>query len=143
MTRPTFWTIAWFTLCVVLALHIYEEATIASGVGLDLLRAFFPSLPPFQYEIWLIDIVGSVIALFALTIQVQKRNPWMRPASFALATFTAANAMMHMLSTIALKTPVAGTITAPALLAAAFLLFVAIPRGELAADNASRRDAKV
>lgn len=131
MLNIRLWTVAWFTLCAVLAAHIVEETQAVSGAGIEVLRLFFPSLPPFQHSIWLVDIVGAVLALVALTWQVQQRNPWMRPASYAFALFTTANAMMHLLLSYAENQVLAGTVTAPLMLLASLFLFVSIPRGDL------------
>jgi hypothetical protein len=138
MLNIRLWTVAWLTLCVVLAAHIVEEAQIVSGAGIEVLRLFFPSLPPFQYSIWLIDIVGALLALVGLTWQVQRRNPWMRPASYALALFTTANAMMHLLLSYAQNVTLAGTLTAPAMLLASLFLLLSIPRGDLGAGNGAQ-----
>lgn len=124
------WTIAWLSLCVALAAHVVEEAQAVSGAGIELLRLVFPALPPFQYSIWLVDIVGALVALFALTLQVQRQNPWMRPASFAFALFATANAMMHLLMSYAEGDVLAGTVTAPVMLVASFFLLVSIPQGD-------------
>jgi hypothetical protein len=135
MLNIRLWTVAWFTLCAVLAAHIAEEAQTASGVGIEILRLFFPALPPFQYSIWLIDIVGAVLALLGLTWQVQQRNPLMRPASYALALFTTGNAMMHLLLSYAENQVLAGTVTAPVMLVASLFVLVSIPRGDLSAGS--------
>jgi hypothetical protein len=131
MLNIRLWTLAWFTLCAVLAAHIVEEAQAVSGAGIELLRLIFPALPPFQYSIWLVDIVGAVLALVALTWQVQRQNPWMRAASYALALFTTANAMMHILVSYAENEVFAGTVTAPAMLLASLFLLLSIPRGNV------------
>lgn len=128
MLNIRLWTVAWFTLCAVLAAHIVEEAQAVSGAGIEVLRLFFPALPPFQYSIWLVDIVGALVALLALTWQVQRQNPWMRPASYAFALFTTANAMMHLLLSYAEGEVLAGTVTAPLMLIASLFLLVSIPR---------------
>ncbi len=128
------WTVAWFVLGAVLALHIAEEATSGSywayGETMDFLRRLFPSLPipRFQFEVWLLDIAGAILALLSLTWLVQKRSQIMRPASFALATFTTANAMQHILFSLASDRVLGGTVTSPLLLAASLFLLLSIPR---------------
>jgi len=137
------WTVAWFILCAALALHIAEEATNGSylvyGETLDFLRQVFPSLhiPTFQYTVWLLDISGAILVLLSLTWLVQKRYQIMRPASFALATFTTANAMLHILSSLAFDRVLAGTITSPLLLAASLFLLLSVPRSDDAKANGS------
>jgi hypothetical protein len=130
------WTVAWFVLSATLALHIAEEATSGSylvyGETLDFLRQIFPQLPipPFQFTVWLVDIVGAILVLLSLTWLVQKRSPIMRPASFALATFTTANAMLHILFSLASDRILAGTLTSLLLLAASLFLLLSVPRGD-------------
>ncbi len=130
------WTIAWFVLCVVLALHIAEEAASgdyrAYGQSLDLLRQFFPQLPipQFSFTVWLVDIAGAIIVLFLLTGLVHNNLQIMRAASYALAVFTTANAMLHILLSLASDQVLAGTLTSPPLLAASLFLFLSIPRTE-------------
>jgi hypothetical protein len=125
------WTVAWFVLCVVLALHIYQEVTAGAhqtyGATMDLLRQFFPVLPPFNYTVWLFDITGAALALLALTWLVHKRNKFMLPASYALATFTTANAMLHLCSRLYGVAYLAGTESALLLLAASLFLLLSIP----------------
>ena len=130
------WTVAWFVLCVLLALHIAEEAASgdyrAYGQSLELLREFIPQLPipQFRFTVWLVDIVGAIIVLFLLTGLVHTNHPIMRPASFALAIFTTANAMLHILLSLASDQVLAGTLTSPPLLVASLFLFLTIPRTE-------------
>ena len=130
------WTVAWFVLCVLLALHIAEEAASgdyrAYGQSLALLRELFPQLPipQFRFTVWLVDIAGAIIVLFLLTGLVHKNYQIMRSASFALATFTTANAMLHILLSLASDQVLAGTLTSPLLLVASLFLFLTIPRTE-------------
>jgi hypothetical protein len=137
------WTIAWFVLCVVLAFHIYEEATAGArqsyGVIMDLLRQFLPPLPPFNFEVWLLDISGTLLVLFALTWFVHKRHKIMLPASYALATFTTANAMLHLCSRLYGVEYLAGTQSALLLLTASLFLLLSIPSRD-AIDGAASMD---
>lgn len=138
------WTVAWFVLSAALALHIAEEATsgayLVYGETLDFLRQIYPQLaiPPFKFSVWLFDITGTILVLLSLTWLVQKRFRIMRPASFALATFTTANAMMHILFSLASDRVLAGTLTSPLLLAASLFLLLSIPRDSDAKVNGSR-----
>ena len=138
------WTVAWFVHSAVLALHIAEEATSGAyliyGETLDFLRQIYPQLaiPPFRFTIWLLDITGTMLVLLSLTWLVHKRFQIMRPASFALATFTTANAMMHILFSLASDRVLAGTLTSPFLLAASLFLLLSIPRENDAKANGSR-----
>lgn len=130
MTSYLRWTIAWLLLCLVLALHIYEEATRGSYLAYDLVRRLFPWLPPFHFEIWLLNVGGAVVVLVGLTWFVHKRLPIMRLASYALAIFATGNAMLHLLLSLAWNQALIGMFTSPLLLAASLFLFVSIPRSE-------------
>jgi hypothetical protein len=125
------WTIAWITLCFVLAFHIYEEVTAGTrqtyGAATEFLREFFPWLPPFNFTVWLVDITGAVVVLFSLTWLVHKRHKFMLPASYAFATFTTVNAMIHLCSRLYGVEHVAGTQSAPLLLAASLFLLLSTP----------------
>lgn len=126
------WTIAWFVLCGTLAIHLYEEATAGArqsyGATMDYLRQLFPWLPPFHFTIWLVDVVGALLVLFALTWFVHKRRKLMLPASYALATFTTVDATLHLLPRFAGVEYFAGTQSALLLLAASLYLLLSIPR---------------
>lgn len=137
------WTVAWILLSAVLALHIAEEATSGTyliyGETLDFLRQIYPQLaiPPFKYDVWLLNITGTILVLLSLTWLVQKRYQIMRPASFALAIFTTANATIHILLSLASDRVLAGTLTSPLLLAASLFLLLSIPRADDAKANGS------
>ena len=54
----------------------------------------------------------------------------MRLPSFALATFTTANAALHILLSLAAGEILAGALTAPLLLVASLFLFLSVPTAE-------------
>ncbi len=134
MTQFRLWTLAWLALCTALAFHIFEEARYVREFAptISIVRDLFPWLPPFSYEFWLVNNVGTVIVLFALAWQVHKRNPLMRPASYAFALFTIVTAMSRSLWLPSTATALAPWMTAaPILLAASLLLLLSIPTGSL------------
>ena len=67
------WTIAWFLACAVFALHIFDEGVNGTfGFYSDLerlLTALLPSLniTPFNFDVWLLNMTGTLVVLFALT----------------------------------------------------------------------------
>lgn len=127
------WTTAWLVVCVVLAVHIVDEVVNGSfGLYEDVGRVLmivFPSLelPPFQRDVWLVNLGGTLIVLFALTWWVRARSPLMATASYLLAAFATANGVLHLLAVAALKGLVPGAWTAPVLIAAGLYLFTSIP----------------
>ena len=128
------WTAAWFVVCLALATHVVDEIWHGSyGLYEDagrLLMLLFPALelPPFQREVWFINLGGALLVLFALTWWVRVRGPLMTTASYLLAAFATANGVLHLLTVAALKNLVPGAWTALLLIAAGLYLFVAIPR---------------
>lgn len=131
MTEFRTWTFAWLTLCAALAFHIFEEAPYAREFGptVSILRDLFPWLPPFKYEFWLFNSVGTVAILVALTWQVHKRKPYMWPASYAFGFCTTVVAMLHVLWSFSSGSMIAPWMTAgPLLLAASFFLLLSVPR---------------
>lgn len=143
MTEFRLWTLSWLALCAALAFHIFEEAAHVRDFAptFSILRDLLPWLPTFSYEFWLFNNVGAVIVLSAFTWQVHKRNPLMRPASYAFALFTIIIAMSRSLWVPLSGNPMAPWMTAtPILLAASLLLLLSIPRASLRqSDNAQDR----
>jgi hypothetical protein len=138
VTEFRLWTLSWLALCAALAFHVFEEAAYvrAAVPAISILRDLFPWLPHFSYEFWLFNNVGAVIVLSALAWQVHKRNPLMRPASYAFALFALVTAMFHSLWVPSSGSPMAPWMTAaPFLLAASLLLLLSIPRGNLRRPN--------
>jgi hypothetical protein len=128
------WTTAWLVACLALAAHVTEEVLSGSyGLYEDVGRVLillFPSLelPPFQREVWLINLGGALIALVALTWWIKTRGPLTATASYVLAAFASGNGALHLLAIAALKSMVPGAWTAPLLIAAGLYLFVAVPQ---------------
>jgi tryptophan-rich sensory protein len=133
------WTVAWFLGCVAFAVHIAEEIAYGSfGVYADLdvfLTTLFPSLrlPEYRYEVWLADLIGAAVLLFAFTWLVYTKRGPMRLASYLFATFLTANGMGHLYAALTMETYFPGAVTAGLLVLAGLFLFVAIPH-----DNSSK-----
>lgn len=127
------WTAAWLFTCFALAAHLIDEVWHGSyGLYADagrVLNLIVPSLqlPEFRREVWLVNLSGAILVLFALTWLVRKRNPVMVVASYALAAFVTINGAIHFLTAAALKSIIPGLWTAPLLFAAGFFLFLAVP----------------
>ena len=129
------WTSAWPLACTVFAIHLAEE-TLHGSFGfyadiLSLVGSFFPSLdmPPFDRDVWFINLLGSLAVLIALTPLVRARNALMRPASWLFGLFLAANGAMHLWLGLATQALVPGIWSAPlVLLAGLWLLVVATGR---------------
>jgi hypothetical protein len=128
------WTVAWFLACIVFALHIVDEALQGSfGFYSDveqLLTNLFPSLSitPFNFDVWLLNMTGTLVALFLLTPLVHAGHRLMVPGSFAFAAFLTGNSAFHLMMLLGRGDPVTGSITAPVMLAAGIFLFLSTGR---------------
>jgi len=133
------WTTAWFTACAAFAAHIFDEAVHGTfGFYSDvesMMTSIMPSvhMMPFHFEVWLVNLTGSMVVLFALTPLVRARNPLMVPASFLFAAFLTANASLHIVMAVARQQVVTGSMTAPFVLAAGLFLFISTARHRLLA----------
>ena len=134
MTEFRLWTLSWLALCAAFAFCIFEEAQYVREAAptISFLRDLFPWLPPFSYEFWLVNNVGTIVVLTALAWQVHRRNPLMRPASYAFGRFTIVTSMSHSLYVPSSESALGPWMTsAPILLAASLLLLLSIPSGSL------------
>lgn len=132
------WTAAWLTLSLVLALHVADEVlngTLAFYRDLlDFAAEYlsFVRLPPFRPEVWIVNLVGASLLLIAMTWLVYRRIGPMRLASYVLAGFATANAMLHLMMSLALQHVMPGTLTSPLILAASLFLLLSIPHEDAA-----------
>ena len=130
MTKLSRWAIAWFLCCTVFGLHIIDEGLHGSfGFYSDLerlLTILVPSLniTPFNFDLWLVNMTGTVLVLFLLTPLAARGYSIMVPASFAFAAFLSGNAAFHMLMAFGRGEVITGSLTAPVLLAAGLFLFL-------------------
>jgi hypothetical protein len=135
------WTIAWFLACAVFALHIVDEGVNGTfGFYSDLerlLTALLPSLniTPFNFDVWLLNMIGTLVVLFALTPLVAAHNALMVPASWAFAAFLTGNSAFHLLMSAGRGELVTGAITSPLMLVAGLFLFVSAARGRREATS--------
>jgi Protein of unknown function with HXXEE motif len=133
MRRFDGWTMAWLFGCIVFAGHIAEEVAYGSfGVYADFnvfVNTLFPSfeLPPYKYEVWLTNLIGAAVLLFALTWLVYTKRGPMRIASYLFATFLTLNGMGHLYAALSMTTYFPGAVTASLLVIAGLILFVSIP----------------
>jgi hypothetical protein len=127
------WTWAWLFGCVAFAIHITEEVMYGSfGVYADFnvfVNSIFPDfpLPSYRYEVWLTNLIGAAVVLFALTWLVHARRGPMRLASFVFATFLTLNGIGHLYAALTMNVYFPGAITAGLMVFAGLVLFVAIP----------------
>jgi hypothetical protein len=141
MRKFDFWTIAWLFGCIVFGAHIAEEIAYGSfGVYADFnvfMSTLFPwlQLPPYKYEVWLTNLIGAAVLLFAFTWLVYVKRGPMRIASYLFATFLTLNGIGHLYAALSMTTYFPGAVTASLLLIAGLVLFVAIPADDSAAAS--------
>lgn len=129
------WTISWLLSCLAFAIHIVDESMRGSfGFYSDMENMITNVMPsmhmaPFNFEVWLINMTGTLVVLFLLTPLVHARNALMIPASFIFAAFLTGNAVMHLVMAVAQQRIVTGSETAPLMLAAGLFLFLSTARG--------------
>lgn len=127
------WTLAWLIGCIAFAAHIGEEIAYGSfGVYADFsvfVNTLFPwlRLPPYNYEIWLTNLIGTSVVLLALTGLVYVKRGPMRLASHLFAAFLTLNGMGHLYAALTMSTYFPGAMTAGLLIVAGLFLFVSIP----------------
>ena len=128
------WTLAWLFGCIAFAVHIGEEVAYGSfGVYADFnvfVSTLFPwlRLPPYNYEVWLTNLIGAELLLFALTWLVHVKRGPMRLASYLFATFLTLNGLGHLYAGLTMSTYFPGAMTAGLLMIAGLFLFVSIPQ---------------
>ncbi|MEQ1754182.1 MAG: hypothetical protein ABL973_08605 [Micropepsaceae bacterium] len=135
------WTISWLLSCVAFAIHILDESMRGSfGFYSDVERMMTNVMPsmhmtPFNFDVWLINMTGTLAVLFLLTPLVRSRNPLMIPASFVFAAFLTGNAALHLVMAVSQQRLVTGSETAPLMLAAGLFLFLSTARGLVERDK--------
>ena len=128
------WTLAWLGVCAALAVHLADEVINGStGLYGDFVQLFsflfpFLELPTFRREIWLINLGGAIVVLFALTWMVARRRSPMAAASYLLAAFVTLNGVLHLTTAVAVRHMIPGAWTASLLVVTGLLLFLAVPR---------------
>lgn len=134
MRKVDFWTMAWLFGAIAFAIHIGEEIVNGSyGVYADIevfLSTIIPGLklPPYRYDVWLINLIGAAAILFALTWLVYVKRGPMRIASYVFATFLTLNGIGHLYAALSMNTYFPGAVTAALLVTAGLVLFAAIPK---------------
>ena len=127
------WTAAWLVLSLALASHVADEMINGSFAFYrdlaDFFATYFPvvKLPAFRPELWAINLSGASLVLIGMTWLVYRRQGPMRLASFVVAGFATANAVLHIVMSVALGHVMPGALTSPLVLAAALFLFASIP----------------
>lgn len=125
---------AWVALTLALALHVLDEAVH------DFLALYNPTveeirrrvpflmLPTFTFRSWITGLALGIGVLLALSPFAFRRARWLRPIALVLAVFMVLNGCLHVIGSLVMGRLIAGTLSAPFLVAAALSLWVAAHR---------------
>jgi hypothetical protein len=143
----TRWALAWVALCAAFALHVLDEAAndFLSWYNPNALalRALVPWLPVpvFTFRVWISGLTVAVIALAALTPFVRRGRRWLVPVAYVYAIVHVANAIGHIVVSIAGRWFAPGVYSSPVLLAAALWLLYETDRARRSAPGAPTQAA--
>lgn len=113
--------LAWLLLCLVLAVHVAEEALTgflpAYNLVADAIRDLFPFLPvpALSVSMWLFATIGLVAALTALAPLAYRGFALMRVATVGLSLVLLANVSGHIGGSIFAGRPMPGVYSTPIL----------------------------
>jgi hypothetical protein len=119
---------AWVALTAALAIHVTDEARndflALYNPAVRRIRQALPfvPLPEFTFRWWLAGLVMAVVALALLSLFVFSGARWSRGAAVFFGTLMALNGLGHILGSLSSGQLLAGTWSAPLLLAAAIAL---------------------
>jgi hypothetical protein len=147
---------AWLLLCLVFALHIWDEAAhnFLSYYNATVLALYgrFSWLPrmDMQFREWVTPLVIAVVVCLALTPFAFRNACWLRPLAYVFAGIHFLNGLWHILATIHGGTVPSvrfdgvapGFYTAPLLIAASAYLFWSLHRTARAPAVQLREDNK-
>lgn len=118
---------AWQILCVVLALHVIDEAlTGFLDFYNPLILSFRPAWsafpPTFRFDVWLVGLILLIMGLRLLTPWIRRGGTGPRVASWIFAVLMFLNGCAHLLGSLYFERWLPGATTAPLLLAASVYL---------------------
>jgi len=114
--------LAWLGLCIVLALHVVDEALTDFlsfyNPMVERLRerfGFWP-MPTFEFVPWITGLTVAVVALLALTPFALRGARWMRPLAYVFGAIMLLNGLGHSLGSLYFGRLLPGVYTSPLLL---------------------------
>jgi hypothetical protein len=116
--------LAWLLLCLVLAVHVAEEALTGFlpvyNLAAQAIRGLFPflPLPTLSVTVWLSAMIGLVTALTALSPLAFRGLAVMRVATVGLSLIALGNVTGHVGGSIFAGSPMPGVYSTPLLAAA-------------------------
>lgn len=143
--------LAWFLLCIVFALHVWDEAAhdflgYYNATVLTLYGHFswFPRID-MQFREWLIGLIVAIAVCTALTPFAFRNAGWLRPLAYVYSGIQFLNGTMHTLAqihggtvpSVRFEGVAPGFYTAPLLLAASAYLFWSLRRTKVSSTVSS------
>src|SRR6266581_1756440 len=126
--------VAWLSLCVALAAHVFDEATTGFlavyNPTVEAIRARLPWLPvpTFTFRVWLWLLIVAVASLLGLSVFAFRGAPWLRPLAYFFAVVMLLNAAGHTVGTIYMGRAMPGVYSSPLLFVGAVWLLVVTRR---------------
>ena len=122
---------AWATLCVILAVHVADEALTSFldfyNPLVERLRerwSFFP-LPTFEFDVWLGLLIFAVVGLLALSPLAYRGRWGLAPVAASFSVIMILNGCGHLAASAYYGMWISGTTTAPLSLAGGIYLWLA------------------
>jgi hypothetical protein len=126
---------AWVSLCVALAVHVFDEATTdflsVYNPTVQAIRqkfSFFP-MPVFTFEVWLTGLIAAIIILLLLTPFAFRQKVWMKRIAYPFAVLMLLNGLGHIAGSFYLGRLAPGVYSAPVLLAGSIYMLWSVRRG--------------
>jgi hypothetical protein len=128
---------AWLALCLVLAIHVTDEALTdflsVYNPTVRAIREHFPllSLPTFTFSVWLTGLILTVLLLLALSPFAFRGARWMVPISYGFGLLMLANGLQHIAGSIYFRRWLPGVYSAPLLLGGSICLLLSAHKRKL------------
>jgi len=124
--------ISWVVLCLVLAVHVADEAVNGFlTVYNPLVRTIkehlpFLPLPEFTFEVWLGGLILGLLILLLLSPLAFRQVKWLRYFSYIFGILMIFNGIIHFAGSIYLGRPMPGVYSSPFLIASSIYLLLSL-----------------
>lgn len=132
--NPRMFGRAWLSLCLALAVHVFDEA--ATGFleiynpAVERIRSSYPylPLPTFSFGVWLGLLIFATAVLTALSPQAFRGRWGMIPVAYPFAVIMLLNGLGHIAWSVYVADWMPGVYSSPLLLAGSVFLLVQLGR---------------
>ena len=124
--------ISWVVLCLVLAVHVADEAVNGFlTVYNPLVRTIkehlpFLPLPEFTFEVWIGGLILGLLILLLLSPLAFRQVKWLRYFSYIFGILMIFNGIIHFAGSIYLGRPMPGVYSSPFLIASSIYLLLSL-----------------